>query len=73
MISAKVFESGRSQAVRLPKRFRFHSREVNVQPTPDGLLLTEKTPWELFEEGVNELSDDFLADRKQPRLEERGF
>jgi antitoxin VapB len=73
MITAKVFESGRSQAVRLPKRYRFHSREVNVQPTPDGLLLTEKEPWELFDEGVEALSDGFLAERVQPRLEDRGF
>jgi len=73
MITAKVFESGRSQAVRLPKRFRFHSREVNVQPTPDGLLLTEKGPWELFDEGVSDLPDDFLSERKQPPLEDRGL
>jgi antitoxin VapB len=53
MTTAKVFQSGRSQAVRLPKRFRFRSREVDVQATPDGLLLTEKGPWELFAEGVD--------------------
>lgn len=73
MITAKVFESGRSQAVRLPKRYRFRSREVNVQPTADGLLLTEKKPWTLFAEGVNELPDDFLATRVQPPLENRWF
>ncbi|MBT3295601.1 MAG: AbrB/MazE/SpoVT family DNA-binding domain-containing protein [Verrucomicrobia bacterium] len=73
MITAKVFTSGRSQAVRLPKRYRFHSREVNVQPTADGLLLTEKEPWTLFDEGVSELPADFLAERNQPPLEDRGF
>ena len=73
MITAKVFNSGRSQAVRLPKRYRFHSREVNIQPTADGLLLTEKEPWELFDEGVAELPDDFMADRVQPDLEDREF
>ena len=68
MVTAKVFTSGRSQAVRLPKRYRFHSSEVNVQRTPDGLLLTEKSPWKLFSEGVEELSDGFMADRAQPPL-----
>ncbi len=73
MITAKVFQSGRSQAVRVPKRYRFHSTEVNMQKTPDGLLLTEKNPWELFDEGISELSDDFMADRVQPPLENRSF
>lgn len=73
MLTAKVFQSGRSQAVRVPKRCRFHSAEVNVQQTPDGLLLTEKSPWELFDEGVNELSDDFMSERVQPALENRSF
>ncbi len=73
MITAKVFQSGRSQAVRLPKKYRFHCREVNIQPTPDGLLLTEKKPWELFAEGVEEMSEDFLSVREQPELEEREF
>lgn len=72
MVTAKVFKSGRSQAVRVPMRYRFHSSEVNVLATADGLLLTEKGPWELFREGVDELSGDFMSDRVQPPLEDRG-
>ncbi len=71
MVTAKVFKSGRSQAVRVPMRYRFHSSEVNVLATADGLLLTEKGPWELFREGVDELSGDFMPDRVQPPLEDR--
>jgi antitoxin VapB len=73
MTTAKVFQSGRSQAVRVPKPYRFRSREVNVVETPDGLLLTEKEPWQLFREGVDELSDGFMSERVQPVLEERDF
>ncbi len=73
MISANGFNSGRSQAVRLPKRYRFKSREVNIQPTPEGLLLTERTPWDLFHEGVAELSADYTAERVQPPLDARSF
>jgi antitoxin VapB len=39
MISAKVFMSGRSQAVRLPKAYRFDVDEVLVERQPDGALL----------------------------------
>jgi antitoxin VapB len=73
MTTAAVFKSGRSQAVRLPKKYRFHGREVYVQRTPDGLLLTEKDPWDLFSEGVTELSAGFMATRVQPPLESRGL
>lgn len=71
MVTAKVFQSGRSQAVRVPKRYRFTTKEVNVMETPDGLLLTEKRPWELFSKGVDELSSEFMCERIQPTLEER--
>lgn len=73
MVATKVFQSGRSQAVRVPKRYRFRSTEVNVMATPDGLLFTEKAPWDLFREGVAELSDDFMHERIQPALESREF
>ncbi len=73
MVTAKVFQSGRSQAVRVPMRYRFRSHAVNILATPDGLLLTEKGPWELFREGVDELSDDFMRNRVQPPLEAREF
>ncbi|HMO49628.1 MAG TPA: AbrB/MazE/SpoVT family DNA-binding domain-containing protein [Kiritimatiellia bacterium] len=73
MITAKVFKSGRSQAVRIPQRYRFRTHEVHVQQTAEGLLLTEKTPWELFDEGVGELSGAMLGPRKQPPLERRDF
>ncbi|MDT8390474.1 MAG: type II toxin-antitoxin system VapB family antitoxin [Lentisphaeria bacterium] len=73
MITAKVFQSGRSQAVRLPKKYRFKTSEIRVTRTADGLLLTEKDPWDIFADGVAELSDDFLKPRQQPTLEERDF
>ena len=36
---AKVFMSGRSQAVRLPKEFRFDADEVTVERSGDALIL----------------------------------
>lgn len=40
---AKVFETGRSQAVRLPKKYRFQSDEVVVQRLGDAVLLVPRT------------------------------
>jgi antitoxin VapB len=58
---AKVFQNGRSQAIRLPKGFRVESDEVYLKKTPDGFLVIACDPWEIFFEGVAELSDDFMS------------
>jgi antitoxin VapB len=72
MHTAKVFQNGRSQAIRLPKEFRVDSDEVYLKKTSDGFLVIPRDPWELFNEGVEELSDDFMAlGRKQPKLQKR--
>jgi antitoxin VapB len=72
MTVAKVFRTGRSQAIRLPKEFRVDAKEVYLKRTREGFLVITKDPWELFFEGVRELSDDFMKERVQPKLESRG-
>ena len=42
MATAKVFQSGNSQAVRLPKEFRFRSKEVEITRRCDEVVLREK-------------------------------
>lgn len=60
---AKIFETGRSQAVRLPKKFRFDTSEVLVQRIGDVVMLTPKdSAWAAFMEGINSFTDDFFAD-----------
>lgn len=72
MAIAKVFRTGRSQAIRLPKEFRVDADEVYLKRTPEGFLVIPKDPWEVFHEGIEELSEDFMAgERVQPRLESR--
>jgi antitoxin VapB len=74
MQTAKVFKNGRSQAIRLPKEFRVETDEVYLKKTPEGFLVISRDPWELFYEGVEELSDDFLAEgRQQPSAQERDW
>jgi antitoxin VapB len=61
MHKAKVFQYGRSQAIRLPKEFRVDRAEVYLKKTPEGFLVIARDPWEIFFEGVEELSDNFMA------------
>ena len=73
METAKIFENGRSQAVRLPKRFRFDVDEVVVQQLGDAVLLVPKeSVWQTFLDGVNGFTGDvFEAGRDQGKPEER--
>ena len=66
--TAKVFMSGRSQAVRLPKEFRFDVNEVMIERTADGVLLRAKTKAQLVREYFAQSSmvpADFLLNREQ--------
>jgi len=60
---ARVFMSGRSQAVRIPKSFRFTTGEVFVVKKGDSLLLTpcRSTGWDDFFK--NRTCPDFVLDR----------
>ncbi len=74
MTTAKVFMNGRSQAIRLPKEFRVSTDEVYLRKTPEGFLVIPRDPWEIFGEGVEEVSEDFMRKgREQPPLEERDW
>ncbi|WP_322203199.1 type II toxin-antitoxin system antitoxin VapB [Acutalibacter intestini] len=70
---AKIFETGRSQAVRLPKQFRFSDSEVLIQRLGDAVMLVPKdAAWKTFLEGLDSFSDDFFAEgRKQDVQQER--
>ena len=73
MDTAKVFWSGRSQAVRLPRAFRVDSREVRIRRRGRAIVL-EPVPdsWEWLDALAGELDDDFLsAVREQPEPAER--
>mgnify|MGYP002803136125 FL=1 len=73
MEPAKIFETGRSQAVRLPKKFRFNADEVVIQQLGDAVLLVPKESlWQTFLDGQNGFTDDvFENGREQGVQEER--
>ena len=63
-MTAKLFQNGQSQAVRLPKEYRFNSEEVCIKKIGDLVLLFQKEKeWEIFMSGVNGFSDDFSVER----------
>ena len=60
---AKLFTNGKSQAVRLPKDFRLPGTEVCIQKIGHVIMLFPKErAWDIFEESLNEFTDDFLAE-----------
>ena len=66
--TAKVFINGASQAVRLPKEFRFDADEVCIKRIGSAVLLFPKeAAWELMREALGKADDDFMADREQPK------
>lgn len=61
MFTAKLFVNGSSQAVRLPKEYRFAGTEVYVQKIGDTVMLVPKEKaWETFLEGINNFTDDYI-------------
>lgn len=62
--TAKVFSNGRSQAVRLPKAFRFDTDEVYIRQVGDEIVLSAKKPsWTAFFSQASAFGDDFLVER----------
>ena len=67
MDTARLFKSGRSQAVRLPKEFRFVGTEVGVRHFGNGvLLLPLDAPWATLEAALSEFEPGFVITREQP-------
>jgi antitoxin VapB len=69
---AKLFKSGRSQAVRLPKALRFEGEEVIAKRFGNGvLLLPAEAPWQLMQEALDEFEPGFEIQREQPEQQAR--
>ena len=73
MSTAKVFVTGRSQAVRLPKEFRFEADEVGIARLGELVILyPKKRGWDVLETGLRHFTEDYMAERNQPaEAEER--
>jgi antitoxin VapB len=77
MKTTKVFKSGNSLAVRLPKEFAVKERKLCITKVGSKILLfPPDKKWDvIFEElnSIQELCGNFLEDRKQPKPQERNL
>ena len=72
MQTAKLFQNGRSQAVRLPKEFRFDGKEVHIRRVGTSVILEPVSQdWAWLDAIQGTFTEDFLADRQQPDHQER--
>ena len=70
--TAKLFITGRSQAVRLPKEFRFEGKEVFIRREGGCVILSAKpASWDDFFELGDHVSPDFMEDRVDLPAQER--
>lgn len=72
MKTAKLFQNGQSQAVRLPKEFRFDDSEVFIKKTGNIVQLIPRTDsWNSLFGSLKKFSSDFMVERVQPELDKR--
>ncbi|MFH1288025.1 MAG: type II toxin-antitoxin system VapB family antitoxin [bacterium] len=70
--TAKIFVNGRSQAIRLPKEYRFDGDEVYINKIDDVvIIMPKKNPWVNLLKSLNKFTDDFLRDRNQLQNQKR--
>ena len=67
MKTARLFKNGPSQAVRLPKEFRFKGDSVFIQHVGDCVVLLprDNDPWRTMFDAARRFTPDFLEDRDQ--------
>ena len=73
--TTKVFKSGNSIAVRLPKEFRISAEEVYIKKEGNCIILMPKDKkWDILFEKLEEVKEevkDFLKERNQPLPQDR--
>lgn len=73
MRTAKIFRNGQSQAVRLPKEFRFQEDHVFVKKSGNVvLLIPARDSWDTLSASLSKFTDDFLSVREEPPVQKRG-
>jgi antitoxin VapB len=72
METARLFTNGRSQAVRLPKDYRFEGEDVYINKIDDAVILFPKDKrWDTFMCGLSRFSDDFASSGREQGQDER--
>lgn len=72
MQTARLFKNGQSQAVRLPREFRFEGDQVLIRRIGNAvILLPPVNAWDILFDSLEEFSPDFMEDRRQLPIQER--
>lgn len=72
METAKLFQNGKSQAVRLPKQFRFSGDRVYIKRDGNAVVLIPyQRPWKPLLDSLSLFSEDFISERNQPSVQLR--
>ena len=69
MLTAKIFTNGNSQAIRIPKEYRFEDDEAVICKVGSAIILYQrKDRFAVLMEGLDEFTDDFLPDGRPAQL-----
>ena len=73
MDTAKLFVNGKSQAVRLPKDYRFEGQEVYIKKIGKSgvLLMPTNDVWEIFKESLDKFPEDFMQEGREPGKDQK--
>lgn len=72
MKTAKLFRNGQSQAVRLPKEFRFDDDHVFVKKSGNAvILIPARGSWNSLIDSLDKFTADFMSKRNQPEVQSR--
>ena len=70
----KIFMNGRSQAIRLPKQYRFDCSQVFIEKHGDKLVISAHRPsWDEFFDAESAFDASFMSDREDSLPQERVF
>jgi len=74
MLEAKIFNSGNSQAIRLPKEFRMNTDSVKLNRIGNVLVIVPKDdPWANFREGIKEAENFPEVTDIRPKVDKVAF
>ena len=69
MLTAKVFQSGNSQAIRIPKEYQTDEKEFLIRKSGNCFfLIPANDPWALLRQCIGQAPEDISFDRDQPTL-----
>ena len=70
MMKAKVFQSGNSQAIRIPKEFQTTESEYIIRKCGECIfLIPSNDPWALLKQVIGNIDEEISFDRDQPGLD----